>query len=563
MKIALCQLNPKVADMEGNTRRIRDAAERAAGQGARVAVFPELSVPGYPPRDLLDRRGFVAAQRRAVDELAAALPRDLVALVGAAEPVPSARGGRHLANAAYVLRDGRVDAVIEKRLLPTYDVFDEDRYFTPGAEPGLVDVDGVRVGVTVCEDIWNDVDSPIAGRRYPVNPIAEVRRAGAQVLVNLSASPFTLAKHRARDRMLAEVARKHAVPLVFVNQVGANDDLVFDGASAVYGVDGAHQARLPAFREDLAVVPLPLVDDGAAPAGAVGPLADWPPSDEAAVRDALALGVRDYVRKCGFRKVLLGVSGGIDSALVAAIAVRALGPDDVLGVAMPSRYSSEGSVADAQALAEALGMRLETVPIEPMFDVALDHLSPVLDRLAPPGDGDVTFEDVQRRLRCTTLMAISNRTGALLLTTGNKSEVAVGYATLYGDMAGGLAVLSDLPKTLVYRVAREVNRQAGRPVIPESTLTKPPSAELRDDQKDEDSLPPYDVLDPILERLVEDQASIADVVAAGFDEAVVREIAGMVHRNEHKRRQMPPGLIVTSKAFGPGRRYPIAAGRPT
>jgi len=557
MRVALCQVDPTIADLDGNRRRIREAAEQAARRGARIAVFPELSVPGYPPRDLLDRPGFVAAQRRAVDALAAELPRDLVALVGAVEPLPGGRPGRGgLANAAFLLREGRVADTVHKRLLPAYDVFDERRYFAPGDEPGVVTVDGTRVGVTVCEDIWNDVDLPIAERHYRVNPIDDVRRAGAEVLVNLSASPFTLVKRVGRDEMLAAVARRHRVPLVFVNQVGANDDHGFDGASAVYGVDGAHLARAEAFREDLVVTDLPTI--GAGP-GAPGPEAAWPATDEAAVLDALALGVRDYVRKTGFRQVLLGVSGGIDSALVAAVACRALGPDNVLGVAMPSRYSTEGSVADARALTEALGMPLRVAPIEPLFSVALDHLGPLLDDLAPATPGDVTFENVQSRLRCTTLMAVSNRTGALLLSTGNKSELAVGYATLYGDMAGGLAVLSDLPKTMVYRVSREVNRQAGRALIPEAILSKPPSAELRADQKDEDSLPPYEVLDPILEHLVEDQWTVAEVVAAGFDPEVVREIAGMVHRNEYKRRQMPPGLIVTRKAFGPGRRYPIAA----
>lgn len=548
LRVALCQLDPTVGDLDGNARLVAESAHRAAAGGADLAVFPELVLLGYPPKDLLERASLVDRQRAVLGTLAAELPPGLVALVGFAD-VHGEGAERRLFNAAAVLRGGRLAGVVHKRLLPTYDVFDEDRYFEEGDGGPVVEVAGVRVGVTICEDIWNDVDVPIAARRYPVNPIADVVDAGAEVVVNLSASPFTVAKRVARPEMLAAVARKHGVPVVFVNQVGGNDDLLFDGSSAIFGDDGEVWASCAAF------TPCEVLAD-VAPGG---PRAEWPGTDEAALVDALALGVRDYARKCGFRRVVLGVSGGIDSALVAALAARALGPDAVLGVAMPTRYSSEGSLTDARALCDNLGVAFREIPIEPMFEPYLAHLGPHLDDLGAAPAGDVTFENVQSRIRCATLMAISNRTGALLLTTGNKSELAVGYCTLYGDMAGGLAVISDLPKTTVYRVARELNRQAGRELVPESTLTKPPSAELREDQKDEDSLPPYDVLDPILERLVERHASVDEVVADGFDRGTVAEIARLVFRNEYKRRQLPPGLIVTRKAFGPGRRYPIAS----
>ncbi len=549
MRVALCQIDPTVGDIDGNVGRILDAVRRASAQGARIAVVPELAITGYPPRDLLDRPRFVDDNLRALDRVAAGTPADLVLMVGFVARDDQGYG-RGLHNAVAVVSGGSVVQVVHKRLLPTYDVFDEDRYFEPGEGSAPVDIDGVKVGVTVCEDIWNDVDVPIRARRYADNPIADLVAAGAQMVVNLSASPFTLGKRVFRSEMLAGVAKKHAVPLVFVNQVGGNDDLLFDGGSAVYGPDGTVWARAAVFREDLLVAEV-------APGGEVR---EHPESDEAAALEALAMGVAGYARKCGFREVVLGLSGGIDSALVAAVAARALGPDNVLAVAMPTRYSSRASLTDAEALSGALGIRRRIIGIDDIFQSYLDELGPHLEALRPAPPDDVTFENVQARIRCAVLMAISNRTGALLLTTGNKSEIAVGYCTLYGDMAGGLAVISDLPKTFVYRVAREVNRQAGRHRIPESILTKVPSAELRENQTDQDSLPPYEVLDPILERYVEDHRSIDEIVADGFDEATVRRVVRMVRVNEYKRRQMPPGLIVTKKAFGPGRRYPIAHG---
>jgi NAD+ synthetase len=507
--------------------------------------LPELTLTGYPPRDLLDRRSFVDDNLHALQLLARELPAGIASLVGFVErrdgPQPV------LYNAVALIRDGAVERVLHKRLLPTYDVFDEDRYFEPGARSEVFEVSGVKLGLTICEDAWNAVDNPLR-QRYPADPVADVVAAGAEVLINIAASPFHLQKRAVRPQMLAAIASQHRRPLVFVNLVGGNDDLIFDGSSAVYGPDGSTWAAAPSFEPHVLVCEL-------APAQPMAPL---PATDAEAALSALVLGTRDYAYKCGFTRAVLGLSGGIDSALVACVAARALGPENVLGVAMPTRYSSFGSMRDARALTAALGIGLRVIDIDPIFQRYLEALTPELESLGPAPAVDTTFENMQARIRGNTLMAISNRLGHLLLTTGNKSEIAVGYCTLYGDMAGGLAVISDLPKTFVYDVAREVNRQAGASVIPESTLTKAPSAELRPDQKDEDSLPPYAVLDAVLERMVEQGESTAAIVAAGFDRATVERIAGMVWRNEYKRRQMPPGLIVTRKAFGPGRRYPIA-----
>jgi NAD+ synthetase len=546
LRIALCQIDPAIGDLRGNAEQIVDAATRAHAAGARLAVFPELALTAYGPRDLLDRPGFVADVTAAIEGLAAALPKELCVIVGA--PVPSASPiGRRLHNAALVLEGGRVRQVVHKRLLPSFDVFDEDRWFEAGTTPGIVELDGQRLGVSICEDAWNAVET-MRGRRYAVDPIGELAAHGASVMINLSGSPFTLSKLDGRAEMMSAIAETHRVPVVMVNQVGGHDDILFDGQSAVWGPDGSVWARAAAFRPDLVVTDL-------APGG---PIADAPESEEAAILDALVLGVRDYAARCGMKKAVLGLSGGIDSALVAVIAARALGAENVHGVAMPSRYSSEHSITDARQLAEALGMPFSIVSIEPLFAPYHEVLPAPLAALGPTPEGDVTFENVQARLRMTILMALANRMNALLLNTGNKSEVACGYCTLYGDMAGGLAVIADVFKTRVYRVSREVNRQAGREIIPESTLTKPPSAELRPNQTDQDSLPPYDVLDAILARLVEEMQSPAEIVAAGFDEATVKRVCRLVRISEHKRRQMPPGLIVTKKAFGPGRRVPIA-----
>jgi NAD+ synthase (glutamine-hydrolysing) len=543
MRVALAQINPVVGDLEGNSSRILAAARAAADGGAQLVVYPELALCGYPPRDLVERDDFVDAGLGALHELARRAPPEVGLLVGFVEPGP----GPRRQNAAALLRAGRLEVVARKRLLPTYDVFDEARWFEPGTDPGLFTLAGLRFGVTICEDAWNDVEGPFR-RPYTANPVADCVAAGADVLVNISASPFTLPKRTERARMMAGIARNHDRPLVFVNQVGANDELIFDGSSALHGPDGACWASAASFAEDLVVADL-------APGG---PAAPRPDTDPAAALDALRLGLADYARKTGFTAAVLGLSGGIDSALTAAIAASALGPAAVLGVAMPSRFSSDGSVRDARDLAANLGIEFRIIPIDDLFQHYLDELTPHLQELGEAPAADTTFENLQARIRGQVLMAISNRLGHLLLTTGNKSELAVGYSTLYGDMAGGLAVLADLPKTLVYHVAREVNRRAEKPLIPVGSLTKPPSAELRADQTDQDSLPPYDVLDAILERYVEDGRPAEAIVADGFDDATVRRVIALVRGAEYKRRQMPPGLILTRKAFGPGRRYPIA-----
>jgi NAD+ synthetase len=458
-------------------------------------------------------------------------------------------GDTALHNAVALIQGGQVTQTFHKRLLPTYDVFDDSRYFTPGVLPLTFALEDTCFGVTICEDIWNDVDSSFR-RAYASNPVAACVEEGAQVLINIAASPFTLAKRHGRATMLAEFARKNARPLVFVNQVGGNDDILFDGASAAFGPTGNTLQQAHAFRDDMRIVDL---DDAAVCTDVHGG------SDESAALDALVMGTRDYAHKTGFKTAVLGLSGGIDSALVACIAAEALGNNNVLGIAMPTRYSSQGSKDDAEALARSLGIQYQLISIDRVFQTYLDELTEPLAALAAPSERDTTLENIQARIRCATLMAVSNRTGRLLLTTGNKSEIAVGYCTLYGDMAGGLAEISDLPKTFVYEVCAEVNRRADREIIPQTVIDKAPSAELRPDQRDDDSLPPYDVLDPLLEQIVEDGRSVDEIVAAGGDRQTTERVMRLVRGSEYKRKQMPPGLIVTSKAFGPGRRYPIAA----
>ena len=544
MRIALLQINPTVGDLAGNARLIAEAAREAGRQGANLAVTPELALVGYLPRDLLLSHGFI---RRSWDVLAD-LSRELAGappvLVGLAEPNPSDEG-RPLYNAAVLLRAGRVDQRFRKALLPTYDVFDEDRYFEPYRGPQILDLGGRRLGVSICEDIWNDRDF-WKRRRYHHDPVEELVRAGADAIVNLSASPFTVGKHHRREEMLGAMARKHRVPVAYVNQVGGNDDLVFDGRSCMFNADGAAFARGRAFDSDVVICDL----DAAHP---IAPAADL--GVESEIWRALVLGTRDYAGKCGFSSAVLGLSGGIDSALTAAIAAEALGAGRVLGVLMPSPYSSQGSLDDAHELARNLGIETITMPIEPLmhgFDGTL--------RAAVGADPQgVAQENIQARIRGNLLMALSNTRRALLLTTGNKSELSVGYCTLYGDMSGGLAVIADVPKTMVYRVSRWRNDSAGRPVIPEATLTKAPSAELRPNQTDQDSLPPYEVLDDILERHVERHQPADEIVAAGFDRETVERVLRLVRIAEFKRKQAAPGLKVTDRAFGTGWRMPIAA----
>jgi NAD+ synthase (glutamine-hydrolysing) len=547
MKIALLQVNPTVGDLQGNRRMIVDALREAADRGADLAVTPELALVGYLPRDLLLSAGFVRKSREVLDALAcdaAGLPP---LLVGVPEPNPSDEG-RPLFNAAALLQGGRVVHHFRKALLPTYDVFDEDRYFEPFHGPQILDIAGRRVGISICEDIWNDRDY-WHRRRYHHDPIQQLVQAGADAVINLSASPFTAGKHRKREQMISSMARKHRVPVAYVNQYGGNDDLVFDGRSLMFNADGAPTARGRSFAADIVVCDL----DGAAPIGQ--------PDDvdvESEVWRALVLGTHDYARKCGFTSVVLGLSGGIDSALTAAIAASALGPDRVLGVLMPSPYSSRGSIDDARALAASLGIETTTLPIARLMRAFDDSLRGALGA-DPPG---IAAENIQARIRGNLLMALSNTRGALLLTTGNKSELSVGYCTLYGDMSGGLAVIADVPKTLVYAVSRWRNETEGRAVIPESSLTKPPSAELRPNQTDQDSLPPYDVLDAILQRHIEQHQGADDIVAAGFEPDTVARVLRLVQIAEFKRKQAAPGLKVTDRAFGTGWRMPIAGRRP-
>ena len=544
MKIALLQINPTVGDLAGNARLIAAAAYTAAERGADLAVTPELALVGYLPRDLLLSADFVRRSWEELQALAQTLGSGPPTLVGLPEPNPSDEG-RPLFNTAALIRDGRIDRRFRKSLLPTYDVFDEDRYFEPFQGPQILEIAGRRLGISICEDVWNDRDF-WKRRRYHHDPIEELASAGAHAIVNLSASPFTAGKHLLREQMLGSLARRHRVPVVYVNQFGGNDDLVFDGRSCAFDAEGAAIARGLPFAADVVVCDL----EHGTPLPAV---ADTPIESE--VWHALVLGTRDYARKCGFTRAVLGLSGGIDSALTAAIAVDALGADNVLGVLMPSPFSSRGSIDDSMELARRLGIQTLTLPIEP----AMQAFDETLRDAFGGTPRDVTEENIQARIRGNLLMALSNKRGALLLTTGNKSELAVGYCTLYGDMSGGLAVIADVPKTMVYRVARWLNQSSQAPAIPEAILTKAPSAELRPNQTDQDSLPPYDVLDEILQRHIERHELADAIIAAGFDASTVHRVLRLVRGAEFKRKQAAPGLKVTDRAFGTGWRMPIAA----
>lgn len=553
MKIALVQINPTVADIENNVARILRGLHEARTAGARLAVFSEQVILGYPAKDLLLRGELIERNVAALNGLASACT-DVAAIVGFAEPNHEP-AGRPVFNSAALLSEGRVAAVRRKRLLPTYDVFDEARYFEPGGPQAPIELDGVRIGLTVCEDMWAQEELS-AHPLYGCDPIADLVAAGAELIVNISASPYYLGKHARRLELMASHTRRGA-PLVFVNQCGGNDELIFDGCSCVVGVDGAALVQARAFDEDIAFFDTDLqgrADGTCSPdkrSGAIVRISEGP----ASLHDALVLGLRDYARKCGFRSAVLGLSGGIDSAVVAALAVAALGADNVHGVAMPSRFSSAHSVADARQLALNLGIRFSEIQIEPIHAAFEQTLRPHFDGRPP----DVTEENVQARIRGVLLMALSNKYGSLLLTTGNKSELAVGYCTLYGDMCGGLAVISDVPKTTVYALARYMNAAAGRDLIPENTLIKPPSAELRPGQVDQDSLPPYEILDAILEQYEVEGRSPAEIIARGFDARIASDVIRRVHLNEYKRQQAAPGLKVTARAFGFGRRMPIAA----
>ena len=546
MKIALCQINPTVGDIAVNAGKIEDFCRRASAAKADVALFPELAIVGYPPRDLLMKAAFISDELACLERLAGHI-KGITAVVGFVARNDS--GGGLLYNSAAVVENGRVKAVGHKRLLPTYDVFDEERYFHRGERTLLADVAGKRVAVTICEDAWNDAEfwknrPGWSGKKtYEHDPVAEAVNAGAEVILNLSASPYSRGKEPLRREMLSFSAAKHGLPLAFVNQVGGNDELVFDGRSLGISAAGEVVAACAAFEEDMAVF------DTAARGGKSARL-DMPAEEE--VFRALVLGTRDYARKCGFARGIVGLSGGIDSSLVAVIAAEALGGANVTGALMPSMYSSQGSVADAEALVANLGLRKAVIPISEVYGAFLAALSGEFKGAAV----DVTEENIQARIRGTILMAISNKFGGLLLTTGNKSEVSVGYCTLYGDMAGGLDVIGDVLKTDVYRIARWVNREGE--VIPKASITKAPSAELRPNQTDQDSLPPYDVLDAILHEYVEEERGAGEIAAMGFDAGVVARTIRLVDSAEYKRKQAAPVLKVSGRAFGFGRRMPIA-----
>jgi NAD+ synthetase len=539
MKIALAQINTTVGDFAANEEGILKAYGRGVEAGAEMVVCPELATTGYPPRDLLLKGGFIKENLALLDRLAAATGQTglLVGCVG----LNATRPGRETTNAVALLQGGRILTTRSKTLLPTYDVFDEDRYFEPATENLPVEFNGQMIGLTICEDVWNDEDF-WRDRRYRRNPAVELAEGGAKIIFNVSASPWHLGKNRTRHDMLRSLALKTRAPLVYCNLVGGNDELVFDGCSLVFNGAGELVARGALFAEDFLVVN---TDGGQA-------IAADTTVDEEKVFKALVLGLRDYIHKCGFKSVALGLSGGIDSALTACLAVAALGAEHVRGVSLPSQFSSQGSLEDARAIAERLGIRHDVISIQPPFEAAKGQLKAVFTGRPE----DTTEENIQARLRGVTLMALSNKFGSLLLTTGNKSELAVGYCTLYGDMCGGLAVISDVPKTMIYRLARWINRD--KEIIPAASITKPPSAELRPNQTDQDSLPPYDVLDAILEAYVVQGKSAADIMAAGFDEATVKRVVRLIDLNEYKRRQAAPGLKVTSKAFGVGRRIPVA-----
>ena len=539
MKIALAQIDTTVGDFAGNEAKLLAAYQRGSAAGAEIVVAPELATTGYPPRDLLLRRGFVRRNLEVLERLAAATgPAGFI--VGFVGENPN-RPGREVTNAVALLQNGRVLATRTKTLLPSYDVFDEDRYFEPAASNPPVEFNGRKVGLTICEDLWNDEDF-WQDRRYRRNPAAELVEAGAEIIFNASASPWHLGKNRVRHAMLASLVAKTRCPLIYCNLVGGNDELIFDGASLAFNAAGALIGQGRPFEEDFVIVET----------DATAPVAPEVFCDEEKLHRALVLGLRDYLHKCGFQSAVLGLSGGIDSALTACLAVDALGRENVRGVSLPSQFSSPGSLDDARVLAANLGIRYDVVPIRSAFETMKGELGGVFARLAE----DTTEENIQARLRGVILMALSNKFGALLLTTGNKSELAVGYCTLYGDMCGGLAVINDLPKQWVYRLARWINRE--REIIPTASITKPPSAELRPNQTDQDSLPPYDVLDAILEAYVVEGRSADEIVRAGYDEAAVKRVVRLIDVSEYKRRQAAPGLKVTSKAFGVGRRIPIA-----
>lgn len=560
MKIALAQINPTVGDFSGNTKKILEHAARAHDQDAGIAIFPELAVCGYPPADFLEKDSFIGRAERAVEEIAAwTSEKGRPAILCGTVMRSTSPVGKQVRNVAVLLRDGKVSFVQQKMLLPFYDVFDEQRYFEPASEQTLTSVNGQPLAITICEDAWNDKGfwpRPM----YQIDPVealmaqweaqAEGRAERQRIILNISASPYWQGKPQVRQKMLTALAERHGAYVVMVNQVGGNDSLVFDGSSLVIGPKGKVVAQCASFAEDLVIFD---TDADAGVQAGVGRVSGPALDEVAEVWKALVLGTRDYVRKCGFARATVGLSGGIDSALVAAIAVEALGAENVLGVGMPSEYSSLGSIGDARALAKNLGVRFELLPIHDVFAQYQNALRPLFEG-TPFG---LAEENLQARIRGSLLMALSNKFGSLVLTTGNKSEMSTGYCTLYGDMVGALAVIGDVMKTKVYALSRYVNRKSE--VIPWATIEKPPSAELRPEQRDTDSLPPYEVLDPILEAYVERYCSAEQIAGEqAVDVALVRSVLQLVERSEYKRQQAAPVLKVTKKSFGTGRRFPIA-----
>src|SRR6266446_4937284 len=539
MKIALAQFNPTIGDFAGNSARILKLAEQAQARGANLAVFSELCLCGYLPLDLLERPAFIDRNLKELKALAGKLP--LPAIVGYAGRVKNG-SGKSIANKAALLCGGRIVFEQSKMLLPTYDVFDESRYFQPAEKQSTYGFGNELLGITICEDVWNDKNF-WTNLRYERDPVTELIAQGTSLLLNISASPYTINKRTLRFEMLRSIAMTHKRPVIYVNQVGGDDSLIFDGASMAVNPDGKVAAQALAFEEDLVLFDTETGE---------GEFHPQPPEEIEYAYRALVVGTRDYVSKCGFKKVLVGLSGGIDSAVVASIAVDALGAENVQGVSMPGPFSSEGSKRDAQALAQNLGISMVTIAISDVFDSHRKALAPAFGNRAP----DVAEENIQARIRGNYLMALSNKFGSMLLSTGNKSELAVGYCTLYGDMAGGLAVISDVPKTMIYELARWIN--CDREIIPTSTIEKAPSAELKPNQKDQDTLPMYEILDQILHLYVEENLSARDIIARGFDEKTVRWVQRRVDLNEYKREQAAPGLKVTSRAFGIGRKMPIA-----
>lgn len=541
MKTVLSQINPIIADVNGNCDLIIKSIKKAKNMEADLIVFPEMCITGYPPMDLLENKKLISDNIDALDRIKSHVT-GIAAVIGFVDFDSTVSPG--LRNSAAFIQEGEVIYKQHKTLLPTYDVFDEHRYFTPADKSDIIEFNGFKLGITICEDIWNDYDltsNYIEDRQYVTDPVTVLIGKGADFIINISASPYVRGKMLVKRHRVINISKMHKVPTVYVNQVGGNDSLIFDGGSFAVNSEGKTTAAASLFSEDMV-----LFDTESKNEINIGN------NEIENIENALILGLRDYMRKCGFSKAVVGLSGGIDSALTATIAVKALGCHNVYGITMPSMYSSSGSIDDSYALAKNLGIEIDTIEIKNLFDQFCSDLSPIFKN----ADKDVTEENIQARIRGLLLMAVSNKTGALLLTTGNKSELAMGYCTLYGDMSGGLAVISDLPKTTVFELSNYINRE--NEIIPWNTINKPPSAELRPDQKDEDSLPPYEILDEILELYIEKRFSLKDIIDKGFDSEIVKFVIRAVDRNEYKRRQAAPGLKITSKAFGLGRRIPMA-----